>query len=251
MKRLLRLTISVTLLLTSSPLLAANLKASSCTEKGLVNLYRQKKAAGEKMENFSNKAWWKKCPLAARKAAYAIITSSATVKPVTRPKTPSFDGKLLSGKHTVILKTTKGDITLALDADAAPKTVTNFVTLAKTGYYDGLTFHRVIPDFMIQGGDPSGNGTGGKSIFGETFEDEINPLKLTRGVIAMANRGPDTNGSQFFIVQAESTPWLDGHHTAFGTVTKGMEVLDAIAAMPRDGNDKPLTAVTYTLKVMK
>lgn len=161
-----------------------------------------------------------------------------------------FDGVLLSGKHTVVLKTSMGNITLELDADKAPKTVTNFVTLAKGGYYDGLTFHRVIPNFMIQGGDPSGNGTGGASIFGATFEDEINDLKLTRGVIAMANRGPDTNGSQFFIVQADATPWLDGLHTAFGRVTSGADVLDKIAAVQRDAHDMPLTPITYTVEVL-
>ena len=160
-----------------------------------------------------------------------------------------FDGQLLSGKHTVILKTSKGDITVELDADAAPKTVTNFVVLAKAGYYNGLTFHRVIPDFMIQGGDPNGNGTGGTSIYGETFEDEPNALPMVRGAIAMANRGPNTNGSQFFIIQAPETPWLQGRHTIFGKVTKGMDVVDAIVAVPRDSQDRPNTAVTYTVEV--
>jgi len=131
----------------------------------------------------------------------------------------AFDGQLLSGKHAVILNTSKGDVTLELDADKAPKTVTNFVALSKAGYYNGLTFHRVIPDFMIQGGDPSGNGTGGESVFGPMFEDEVkgNDLSMDRGMIAMANRGPDTNGSQFFIITKEGgTPWLIGKHTVFG-----------------------------------
>lgn len=154
----------------------------------------------------------------------------------------------LSGKHTVVLKTTKGDITLELDADAAPKTVTNFITLAKRGYYDGLTFHRVIPEFMIQGGDPNGNGTGGESIYGESFEDEPNSLKMERGVIAMANRGPDTNGSQFFITVI-ATDWLQGRHTIFGHVTKGMDVVDAISKVQRDGRDMPTTKITYTVEV--
>lgn len=204
--------------------------------------------------------------------------------------------EVLSGKHTVILHTSKGDITLELDADAAPKTVTNFITLASRGAYDNLTFHRVIPEFMLQGGDPSGNGTGGESIYGPTFEDEINAqsygldkkkvvdampgvdlpedmkkltiqqvfekqgyvfnsklksLPMSRGAIAMANRGPNTNGSQFFIIQAkDGTPWLEGKHTVFGKVTKGLEVLDAIAAVPRDASDKPEKPVTFTVEVV-
>ena len=155
---------------------------------------------------------------------------------------------LLSGRQNVTLKTSEGDITLELDADLAPKTVTNFVTLAKQGYYDNLSFHRIIPDFMIQGGDPKGDGTGGESIFGEPFEDEINDMKLIHGVIAMANRGPNTNGSQFFIVQAEATEWLDGRHTAFGKVTKGLDVLDAIAKLG-DESGKPREPVTFTVEV--
>lgn len=182
-----------------------------------------------------------------------LIGCSSEPTTMTPPDTNSiptgFDGVLLSGKHTVVLKTTLGNMTIELDADKAPKTVTNFITLARSGYYDGLTFHRVIPRFMIQGGDPSGNGTGGASIFGATFEDEINDIKLTRGVIAMANRGPDTNGSQFFIVQADGTPWLDGRHTAFGKVIAGDDVIDKIAAVSRDANDMPITPVTYTVEV--
>lgn len=185
--------------------------------------------------------------------ALALLIGCSSSPTMTTPSTgavPSgFDGVLLSGKHTVVMKTSMGDITLELDADAAPKTVTNFVTLAKSGYYNGLTFHRVIPRFMIQGGDPSGDGTGGASVFGASFEDEINDYKLVRGVIAMANRGPDTNGSQFFIVQADATPWLDGRHTVFGKVTEGLELVDAIAAVERDQNDKPISPVTYTMEV--
>lgn len=153
--------------------------------------------------------------------------------------------------QTVIMKTSMGDITLELNADAAPRTVENFVTHAKNGYYDDLTFHRVIPDFMIQGGDPTGDGTGGESIWGGTFEDETGSgLTMDRGVIAMANRGPNTNGSQFFIVQKEGgTSWLQGKHTIFGTVTAGMEVVDAIALTDRDAANKPITPVTYTMEV--
>lgn len=173
--------------------------------------------------------------------AMAVSSSSMTAAQTSSEGT-------LSGKHTVVLKTTKGDITLELDADAAPKTVTNFITLAKRGYYDGLKFHRVIPDFMIQGGDPDGNGTGGESIYGESFEDEPNDLKMERGVLAMANRGPDTNGSQFFITVI-ATDWLQGRHTIFGHVTKGMDVVDAISKVQRDARDMPTTPVTYTVEV--
>lgn len=173
---------------------------------------------------------------------------------VPSPTPPGFDGTLLTGKQTVILRTNKGDITLRLDADSAPKTVTNFVVLSRTGYYNGLTFHRVIKDFMIQGGDPSGNGTGGESIFGSTFEDETegNPIPLVRGVLAMANRGPDTNGSQFFIItRADGTPWLAGKHTPFGRVVSGMEVLDVISQVPTGEREKPLDPVTFTVEVVK
>jgi len=135
------------------------------------------------------------------------------------------------------MHTNHGTIELELfDADA-PKTVENFRKLAADGFYDGITFHRVIPDFMIQGGCPQGTGTGGP---GYTFEDEINPHKVVRGALAMANAGPNTNGSQFFIVTAPSAPWLDGKHTVFGQVTAGMEAVDAIEALPTDARDRPL-----------
>jgi len=183
-------------------------------------------------------------------------TPSPTVPSVTtsmKKTVPSFDGKLLKGEHTVILHTTKGDITLTLDADSAPKTVTNFVLLAKSGYYDGLTFHRVIKDFMIQGGDPNGNGTGGESVFGPTFEDEIknNTLPMERGAIAMANRGPNTNGSQFFIISREGgTPWLVGKHTVFGKVATGMEVVDVISSLPQGTADAPKLPVSFDVEVV-
>jgi len=156
----------------------------------------------------------------------------------------SFDGDLLTGTHTVTIKTSHGDIVVELDADKAPKTVTNFVTHSKNGYYDDLTFHRVIPEFMIQGGDPSGNGTGGYSIYGDTFEDEQNDLKMLRGVIAMANAGPHTNGSQFFITVIDA-PWLQNRHTVFGQVKEGMDIVDLISQLERDQNDKPRTPVTF------
>jgi cyclophilin family peptidyl-prolyl cis-trans isomerase len=207
----------------------------------------------------------------------------------------SFDGTYLKGKHTAVIKTPKGEITVELDADAAPKTVTNFVLLAKAGYYDGITIHRVIPDFMIQMGDPNGNGTGGESIYGPKFEDEINadsygldkktvkdvagdqpvppeiadlPVKdyyqqyenyryddsltslpMTRGALAMANGGANTNGSQFFIIQRESTPWLEGKHTVFGKVTEGLDVVDLLANLQRDGNDLPHELVKMMVEV--
>ena len=135
------------------------------------------------------------------------------------------------------MHTNHGPIELEFfDADA-PKTVENFQKLSNDGYYDGLIFHRVIPDFMIQGGDPTGTGTGGP---GYQFEDEFNDHKVERGALAMANAGPNTNGSQFFIVTAEATPWLDGKHTVFGKVTSGMEVVDTIEQTKTDPRDKPL-----------
>lgn len=176
--------------------------------------------------------------------------SSASTTVSSSPTDMPSDVTLLSGKHTVVLKTSKGNITLELDADAAPKTVTNFITLSERGYYNNLTFHRVIPEFMIQGGDPDGNGTGGESIFGAEFEDEPNNLQMTQGVIAMANRGPNTNGSQFFIVTSpEGTPWLQGRHTIFGKVTAGLDIALAIEGVDRSANDRPVTPVTFTPQV--
>ena len=134
------------------------------------------------------------------------------------------------------LETSRGAIVCDLFARYALVTVNNFVFLAREGFYDGLTFHRVIPDFMIQGGDPNGDGTGGP---GYTFEDEFNEHPVVRGALAMANAGPNTNGSQFFIVTKEAAPWLDGKHTVFGRVTQGMEVVDEISTLPRDAGDRP------------
>jgi peptidyl-prolyl cis-trans isomerase B (cyclophilin B) len=137
---------------------------------------------------------------------------------------------------TMTMTTNHGDIVLELFDEDAPKTVDNFRKLAEDGYYDGLIFHRVIPDFMIQGGCPQGTGTGGP---GYTFEDEINQHKVVRGALAMANAGPNTNGSQFFIVTTEAAPWLDGKHTVFGEVTDGMDVVDTIGTLQTDARDRP------------
>jgi cyclophilin family peptidyl-prolyl cis-trans isomerase len=138
---------------------------------------------------------------------------------------------------TATMKTTEGDIVLELFDEDAPKTVANFKKLVGQGFYDGLIFHRVIQDFMIQGGCPQGTGTGGP---GYTFEDEINQHKIVKGTLAMANAGPDTNGSQFFIVTADETPWLDGKHTAFGQVVDGMDVVERLGNAETDSRDRPV-----------
>jgi cyclophilin family peptidyl-prolyl cis-trans isomerase len=138
------------------------------------------------------------------------------------------------------LQTNKGAIALELFEEDAPKTVGNFVDLAQKGFYDGVIFHRVIEDFMVQGGDPTGTGTGGP---GYKFEDEFNQHKVERGALAMANSGPNTNGSQFFIVTADACPWLDGKHTVFGRVSAGMDVVDEIERVPKDARDRPLEDV--------
>lgn len=180
------------------------------------------------------------------------------------------------GDTVATMKTSKGDIKMVLFKDAAPKAVENFTTHAENGYYNGLTFHRVMSNFMIQGGDPDGNGTGGKSIWDEAFEDEFSPkARNIRGALSMANSGKNTNGSQFFIVQAGKdtitdslfdglveqgmtiddatkkvykenggTPWLDDAHTVFGQVYEGMDIVDAIAAVEVDANAMPIEQVT-------
>ncbi|HWF31600.1 MAG TPA: peptidylprolyl isomerase [Solirubrobacteraceae bacterium] len=141
---------------------------------------------------------------------------------------------------TATMQTTEGPIVFELfDADA-PKTVENFRKLAGEGFYDGLTFHRVIKDFMIQGGCPQGTGTGGP---GYTFEDEFNEHKVVRGALAMANAGPNTNGSQFFIVTTAAAPWLDGKHTVFGQVTDGLDVVDKLEGVQTDGDDRPVEPI--------
>jgi len=134
------------------------------------------------------------------------------------------------------MQTNKGTIELELFDGDAPKTVENFTKLARDGFYDGVIFHRVIEDFMIQGGDPTGTGSGGP---GYKFDDEANDHRVERGALAMANAGPNTNGSQFFIVTAEACPWLDGKHTVFGRVTAGMDVVDEISRVDKDARDRP------------
>ncbi|UUV99703.1 peptidylprolyl isomerase [Vagococcus luciliae] len=178
---------------------------------------------------------------------------------------------LENAKVTATIKTSRGDIKVALFPEQAPKTVKNFIELSKKGYYNGIIFHRVIPDFMIQGGDPTGTGMGGESIYGEKFEDEFSKEVFNlRGALSMANAGPNTNGSQFFIVQNKNvpsnmlsqlagagfpeeiieayhnggTPWLDFRHTVFGHVIEGMDVVDEIASVSRDSQDRPMHDVT-------
>jgi cyclophilin family peptidyl-prolyl cis-trans isomerase len=144
---------------------------------------------------------------------------------------------------TATLSTSEGTIEVELFDDDAPKTVENFTTLAGKGFYDGLTFHRVIQGFMFQGGCPEGSGRGGP---GYTFADEINDHRIVRGSLAMANAGPDTNGSQFFIVTADACPWLDGKHTVFGRVTAGEDVVAAIDGAPTGAQDRPRTPISIT-----
>jgi cyclophilin family peptidyl-prolyl cis-trans isomerase len=141
---------------------------------------------------------------------------------------------------TATMTTNLGAIEIELFDEDAPKTVGNFKELSTKGFYDGVIFHRVIKDFMVQGGDPTGTGTGGP---GYQFEDEFNDHKIVRGALAMANAGPNTNGSQFFIVTTDAAPWLDGKHTVFGQVTSGMDVVDQIEGAETDGRDKPVSEV--------
>jgi peptidyl-prolyl cis-trans isomerase B (cyclophilin B) len=138
--------------------------------------------------------------------------------------------------NSATIQTNHGTIELELFGEDAPKTVENFTKLSRDGFYDGVIFHRVIPDFMIQGGDPTGTGSGGP---GYQFEDEFNQHRVERGALAMANAGPNTNGSQFFIVTADACPWLDGKHTVFGRVTSGMDVVDGISQLETDARDRP------------
>lgn len=175
-----------------------------------------------------------------------ISTTTPSTTPMNNFETPTTTPEKLENPH-VTLKTSMGDIVLELFEKDSPKTVANFLKLSQDTFYNGTAFHRVIPDFMIQGGDPnskdddwSNDGRGGP---GYAFEDEFNQHKLVKGSLAMANAGPNTNGSQFFIVTADATPWLDGKHTNFGKVISGMDVVEAISRVERNGNDHPLKNV--------
>lgn len=167
-------------------------------------------------------------------------TSAASSTTMTTKRVLDGQEDLAKEYSSAVMTTTLGKITFKFYGTESPITVNNFMNLAKKGFYDGVIFHRVIKDFMIQGGDPTGTGMGGP---GYQFADEFNPHKLVAGSLAMANSGPNTNGSQFFIVTASATPWLDGVHTNFGEVVSGMDVVNKISNTPVDGNDKPLTEV--------
>lgn len=181
--------------------------------------------------------------------AASIPTKTDDAKPAVEPSNPTppmaFDqtAKPAKGEQIAVIKTNMGTIKLRLFPDKAPKSVENFLGLIAKKYYDGVTFHRVIPGFMIQGGDPKGNGTGGESLWGGVFDSEISKdLHHIRGALSMANAGPDTNGSQFFIVQKDSG-FLDGGYSIFGQAFEGMDIVDKIVNVKRDGSDKPLTPV--------
>jgi peptidylprolyl isomerase len=163
-----------------------------------------------------------------------------------------YGGSLAMDEKTVILETNQGNIEIKLKVDVAPKACENFVKLAEKGYYNGLIFHRVIKGFMIQGGDPTGTGMGGESIWGKPFEDEVTPVAKFDGpgILAMANSGPDTNGSQFFITCAK-TPWLNMRHTIFGEVVSGLEVVQKIENTPVNAEDRPVTDQKITRAYIK
>ncbi|SFC29720.1 peptidyl-prolyl cis-trans isomerase B (cyclophilin B) [Bacillus sp. OV322] len=192
---------------------------------------------------------------------------------------PQLSKELSENEKAVVMETSQGSIKIKLFPKQAPKTVENFITHAQNGYYDGVIFHRVIKDFMIQGGDPDGTGMGGESIWGDTFEDEFSmELFNLRGALSMANAGPGTNGSQFFIVQAQNvdsrmgeqmkqagypeeiieaymkqggTPWLDHKHTVFGQVIEGLEIVDSIANFPTLNGDRPVEDIIIkSIKVL-
>jgi len=167
--------------------------------------------------------------------------------PVTNNNMAKFDqtAKPAKGEQIVVMETTMGTIKIRLFQTMAPKTTENFIGLIDKKYYNGIIFHRVIPDFMIQGGDPTGTGTGGASLWGGKFNDEFHKdLKNIYGAVSMANSGPNTNGSQFFIVQKkDGTSWLDNKHSVFGQVFEGMDIVEKIAKVDRDSNDKPKTKV--------
>ena len=208
-------------------------------------------AIARKSETRSQVITWRVTESTVRSAQATItnaITASTvrTVKRTTRSwpigeESPRDRTAKLGCMANATLHTNHGAIELELYPADAPKTVENFESLAGKGFYDGVVFHRVIPDFMIQGGDPTGTGSGGP---GYQFEDEPNQHRIERGALAMANAGPNTNGSQFFIVTADACPWLDGKHTVFGRVASGMDVVDAISTVETDSGDRPREEVT-------
>jgi len=230
-------------------------------EKERKEIVRQLEAVHYPWESF-----WKRVDFWVYLVCFALIITFPFIK----------HDSLIIGDQ-VVIHTSKGDIEIEFYGKDAPKTVENFQLLTKEGYYNGLTFHRVIKGFMIQGGDPTGDGTGGESAWGEPFKDEINPSslgltqdaisklvekgynfdyglnshKMLKGSIAMANSGPDTNGSQFFIVTEKDQPHLDGQHTVFGHVTKGLDVAKAISEVEVDENDKPVEPVYITSVELK
>lgn len=156
-----------------------------------------------------------------------------------------------TGEPIAIIATSLGEIKFKLFPQDAPKTVENFTTHAAKGYYDGITFHRIIQDFMAQGGDPSGTGAGGSSIWGKDFQDEFSPrLKNIRGALSMANAGPNTNSSQFFIVHKDAL-YLDGRHTVFGQIYEGLDILDKLCSVPVDHNDRPKKPLTMKIRAGK
>lgn len=186
-----------------------------------------------------------------------IILSGCSLGPEGADDNSSSTMELLNTYNQAILETNKGDIKIKLYNDLSPNTVNNFLKLAQEGFYDNTKFHRVIEDFMIQGGDPLSKqddkknfwGTGGP---GYVFDDEINSKKLIKGSFAMANSGPNSNGSQFFIVTAEATPWLDGDHTNFGEVVEGMSVVEKINQTDTDPSDRPLEDIVIkNIKLLK
>jgi len=199
----------------------------------------QEKAQKEEIKRIrEERSWWKNFW---KRWDFWVVVAALLLVIIYPFASKKMEQVKVSKQDEAVLHTNMGDITVKFFNADAPKTVDNFIKLSRDGFYDGLIFHRVIADFMIQGGDPNGDGTGGP---GYEFEDEFNDHKIVKGTLAMANSGPNTNGSQFFIVTEKEQPHLDGVHTAFGEVVAGMDTVTKIAAVPVDKDDKPLTPVT-------
>lgn len=186
----------------------------------------------------TERSWWNKIW---KRLDFWVIVAALILVIIYPFASKKMEQIKVSKQDEAVLHTNMGDITIKFYNADAPKTVDNFIKLSHDGFYNGLNFHRVIADFMIQGGDPNGDGTGGP---GYEFADEINSHKIVKGTVAMANSGEDTNGSQFFIVTEKEQPHLDGKHTVFGEVSEGMDVVAKIAAVPVDKDDKPLSPIT-------